>query len=456
SIEGPYAFVYFQSYNKRILYGRDPLGRRSLLMHRPTAVNPYLLFSSTATRKEYALGDWEEVPADCVHCYNLLDLKGKSWLVRRTQDILIYPFDRMSTLLPSNPNILLPFLDASTVTITPELQQALTGFLGVLEESTRKRTTDVPRLNGPKPPEPRIAVLFSGGIDCTTLALLVDKFLPAEEGVDLLNVAFENPRALAAKANAQERARRGQGSAALVPYDVPDRLNARSSLDELRRLRPRRQWRLVEIDVPYEESLTEKEKVKELMWPSKSVMDLSIAMALYFAARGKGTIYDESTDVSTPYTSEARVLISGLGADELLGGYSRHRRAFSPSDLSHLTLGGDWGSLINEMQLDLDRISVRNLGRDDRVISCHGKEVRYPFLDGSVVEYLNALPIWLKCDLRFEEGLGDKLLLRCLASQLGLVETSRARKRAIQFGSRSARMEVEEGKEKPRGDMDAS
>ena len=40
------------------------------------------------------------------------------------------------------------------------------------------------------------------------------------------------------------------------------------------------------------------------------------------------------------YDSHARVLISGLGADEQLGGYSRHREAFRQ---------GSWEKLIEEV-----------------------------------------------------------------------------------------------------------
>ena len=36
----------------------------------------------------------------------------------------------------------------------------------------------------------KLAILFSGGIDSTVLAVLVDRILPKNEPVDLLNVAF--------------------------------------------------------------------------------------------------------------------------------------------------------------------------------------------------------------------------------------------------------------------------
>lgn len=92
------------------------------------------------------------------------------------------------------------------------------------------------------------------------------------------------------------------------------------------------------------------------------------------------------------------------------------------------------------MQQELERIPTRNLGRDDRVISSHGKETRHPFLSLTLVSFVASLPIHYKMDPRLDVGFGDKLLLRLAARKLGLVEASSRKKRAMQFGSHSARM----------------
>lgn len=178
---------------------------------------------------------------------------------------------------------------------TSHLALLVQSLLSELETAVRARVSTVPPF--PPPPDARIAVLFSGGLDCTVVALVLDRVLPEGEAVDLINVAFENPRKLRAKEGLKGKAKatisnddamdvddaRGNGVKSESPaatardpkiYDVPDRLTARNAWEELKRLRPKRRWNLVEVDVPYQEMLAHRQTVIDLMRPQNTVMDL--------------------------------------------------------------------------------------------------------------------------------------------------------------------------------------
>jgi asparagine synthetase B (glutamine-hydrolysing) len=159
-------------------------------------------------------------------------------------------------------------------------------------------------------------------------------------------------------------------------------------------------------------------------------MDLSIANALYFAARGHGSAIQAASGELQSYTTTARVLLSGLGADELFGGYSRHGAAFSR---------GGYAELVNELKVDVSRLGKRNLGRDDRVMAHWEREVRFPYLDEHLVKWAIELPVWEKCDFEnTAETVGldpEKRVLRLLAQSLELDSAAKEKKRAVSFSA---------------------
>jgi len=210
-------------------------------------------------------------------------------------------------------------------------------------------------------------------------------------------------------------------------FDVPDRKTGYQALQEIRALLPEARLRMVNVDVSKEElQKVRSEAILDLLNPLTTVLDDSIGCAIWFAARGRGR------EEEVQYQSSCRVLLTGMGIDEQLGGYSRHRMCFQRDGLQGLK---------DELRMEILRISERNLGRDNRIISDHGVMARFPFLDEDFVNFLCALPPEVKCDLRLPRGVGEKLILRLAAHHLGLTRTAREPKRAVQFGSRIAKLE---------------
>lgn len=93
-----------------------------------------------------------------------------------------------------------------------------------------------------------------------------------------------------------------------------------------------------------------------------------------------------------------------------------------------------------ELDMDISRLWNRNLDRDDRVISSHGKEVRSPFLDEDFIAHVRSMPLWHITNMKFAPGIGDKMVLRKAAQALGIGAASGFIKRAMQFGSNIAKL----------------
>ncbi|KXJ91762.1 asparagine synthase-domain-containing protein [Microdochium bolleyi] len=467
SIQGPFAVVYYDALDRRVYYGRDRLGRRSLLMHKVEGTDGDIAvsFSSIAGQP---VSDWAEVAADGLYSLKLDAFETATAQFDHIPDRHSWLDAEPEANMVSNIGSFNAATDKPGVSCT---QAPEAPYVDELERqlmaSLHLRVVDVPQ-----PPcnphfldedavDTRVAILFSGGLDCTVLARLAHDLVPATQGLDLINVAFENPRLVAQYLKLPE------GQRATDFYETcPDRITGRKAFAELQRACPERSWRLIAVNVPFPEAMAHKSTVVSLIHPHDTEMDLSIAIALYFAARGTGHPYtttssNESSPPSAPcsavVTSPARVLLSGLGADELFGGYARH-------DVAYKRAG--YPGLAEELRLDVGRIGQRNLGRDDRVMAHWGKEVRFPFLDEEVVRFAIGLPVWAKCDFGWqppekqgedddEPGTGAasdiepaKRILRLLADRKGLPLAAREKKRAIQFGSRTAKMESTTGRVK--------
>ncbi|KAH8605786.1 hypothetical protein ERJ75_001624400 [Trypanosoma vivax] len=206
--------------------------------------------------------------------------------------------------------------------------------------------------------------------------------------------------------------------------------------------------------------------------PSKAVRLVRPGDIARVRCTGFGEWLQTKGPASTPlgecindYTCMARVVLLGIGADETLGGYTRHRRAFERRGVR---------GLAEELNHDFARLWKRNLGRDDRVVSDSGREGRYPYLDEGVLATLSEIAaeayqrmvvakgcseeevgvatkdgaddalqhaISSVCCFTLESGspgMGDKKILRRCAAMLGLGDVVWLQKRAIQFGSRVA------------------
>lgn len=72
-IAGPYAFVFFDRSRGKLFFGRDFLGRRSLLT-RVTQEGDFVISSVSDGNN---LDDWTEVEADWVYCIDLNGAEGK-------------------------------------------------------------------------------------------------------------------------------------------------------------------------------------------------------------------------------------------------------------------------------------------------------------------------------------------------------------------------------------------
>lgn len=447
-ITGPFSIIcLFQS---KLYFARDSLGRNSLLVGKTDYLDqnnnwflssvldassealqaielpPLGVYSFDITTKNFKLFPYQslEVHEHYKEQFSRVNqFLGDSielsatvilphWMNKSNDNEFNFSFDNLELGLDNNEKLFERLLQH------PEVLKACDTFIDLLSQSVKNRVEKRPNYckdciasMNTKCQHCKLGILFSGGVDCTLIAVLADKFLDKSETIDLMNVSFEK----ALNKNPND-----------INWNVPDRLTGLQTLQDLKNLLPHRNWNFIEINIDRKELNENMMKLSSLVFPLNNVLDESLGAALYFASRGEGI-----TEKSRNYSSPCRVLLIGSGADELFGGYTRHLNAYRRRTPDH-------DLLKEELALDWARLPGRNLARDDRVISDNGITVRAPFIEENFVNFVQHLTPLQRCYPELEPGIGDKLLLRLCAFKLGLTNCCQLKKRALQFGSRIA------------------
>lgn len=517
-INAEYSFCLLS--DTAVYYGRDPFGKRSLLVGSyynnnssdvtPTGSNddtndsisrqPIIslwqlasVASSSNSSVCFNNTNWTEVQPGYVFCYN--------WNTKITTNCSLIPSTRT---MPRQYNqlhlIAIKSVEEASLRLEKLLFDAVRRRIGTIDTNTKTHC---------------ISILFSGGLDSTVLAALVLQAIPTEAMhktvVKLINVSFVDDKCANNNNESSNNNNKDNVSASIEKQPIAaDTKAAQSSYEELRAIYPNHMIHFIKYSADWNTIQQSESTVRQLMYPKETVMDTNISIALWLAA--SQVPFDVTTDDDTNDTihdkeqgarinenqqqrkkssssgdgggSRNRILFTGLGADELMGGYGRHRIAWEEGrskqeeksvngvdggnaeeidENNNIPDSDRWKALRNELDLDINRLWERNLGRDDRILSDHSVEVRLPYLDIHVVNFLRyECPIQFlvnyklknehrqgkklirpKTSSSIEEDIevslpGDKYILRLMAYRMKLLTASSATKRAIQFGSRIA------------------
>ncbi|KAG8219981.1 hypothetical protein J3R82DRAFT_988 [Butyriboletus roseoflavus] len=170
NIEGPYAFVFYQGSSKKLYFARDPLGRRSLLIHKPTLVNPIFLLASVSAGGDDDANEFEELSTDGIFVLDLATLREPENFVTDFHSSFVViprasgehrPFGVIKRVDQSLPPDNLPRIDGlDAISLPTPLLDATEQLIYQLDRSVMLRVRDIPQAPGGGG-NAKVAVLFS-------------------------------------------------------------------------------------------------------------------------------------------------------------------------------------------------------------------------------------------------------------------------------------------------------
>lgn len=239
-IHGEYSFILHVPSSQNVYYGRDCLGRRSLLVNK--SLHGVITVSSVATieasdEKNECTGGWEEIRPGLVYKLDLCSGEETSLTIPKV----------------INGDLPLPDLRTAEDQQHPDVSAPET-LLKLLDRAVQRRCATPAKSRSTH--DALVAVLFSGGIDSVVLAALSHRHVPLHQTIDLINVSFYNVDDVGSNG---------------VPRS-PDRLAAILSYHEMTTRFPGRKWRFIAVDVPYGEVLDHEKHILRLISPLDSTM----------------------------------------------------------------------------------------------------------------------------------------------------------------------------------------
>ena len=432
NLESDHAFYFYDNINKKLLISRDIFGKRSIILY---YIKSLSIIFFTPVLSETLINLYKYNPNDII----LLEMPSNHLLLidEENANIKIFLYEN-----PLNPKVhLLRFNPLFNKINTYENLAQMCH--NILRQSLRKRLNDVINLN--KNGNYTLGISFSGGLDSSLMTYYTLLETDNNINIDLFNLSFEK--------------------------SSPDRITGIISYKELIDKFPNRKINLILIDKEYNADITPifQKKILNLIFPRNTHMDFNISSAKYLSTNKQGYLvdkikliqyfqqneeivnenlikksdektyqnnimtkkiqnfeYEKFTLMDKIYNSDAKIILDGLGADEIFGGYLRYKN----------------GDIESQMKRDLDRLWLRNCGRDDRVCGENLVELRFPYLDYDLMKFLGSIEDMKQIvDFDKPRGEGEKFLLRKVGKDIaGFKLSYKFEKRAIQFGTRIAHM----------------